>query len=158
MTEIIIRQLNHNDAYDFKSIRLSSLKNNPEMFGSSYAIEAARPLSMFSEVISNNVIFAAYCQDQIIGVLILHIADDVDNNPQAHLYGFFVEPQYRNQGIAKQLLHAVIQYAQLYVKKIMLSVIAINKPAIQLYKKLGFQIVTQTTKNNEHEIEMILFY
>ena len=103
MTTILIRQLYDNDVHDFRLIRLSSLRNNPEMFGSSYAIEAARPLSVFSEVISNNVIFAAYCQDQIIGVLILHIADDVDNNHQAQLYGFFVEPQYRNQGIAKQI-------------------------------------------------------
>ncbi|AXQ23044.1 GNAT family N-acetyltransferase [Acinetobacter wuhouensis] len=156
MTEIIIRQLSIDDVHDFRTIRLSALKNSPEMFGAIYAIEIERPLSVFSEAISNNNIFAAYSQKQIIGVLIFHIDDDLGAKPQAHLYGFYVETAFRHQGIATQLLHAAIQYGQQYVDKIVLSVIAVNASAIQLYKKLGFQIDIDTIENNE--IGMFFIY
>ncbi|RZG73847.1 GNAT family N-acetyltransferase [Acinetobacter sp. WCHAc060025] len=156
MTEIIIRQLSVDDVHDFKTIRLSALKNSPDMFGAIYAIEIERPLSVFSEVISNNIIFAAYSQSQIIGVLIFHIDDDLGAKPQAHLYGFYVESTFRHQSVATQLLHAAIQYGQQYVDKIVLSVIAVNAPAIQLYKKLGFQIDIDTIENNE--IGMFFIY
>lgn len=158
MTEMIIRQLHSNDAEDFRTIRLSALKKSPEMFGSNYAIESKQPLEIFRERITKSVIFAAYFQNRIIGVLILHIENDVKNKPQAYLYSFFVEPKYRNQGIAGKLLQTVIQHGQQYTKQLMLSVVSHNIPAIQLYKKYGFKIITQTRKNNEYEIEMIFFY
>ena len=153
MTEILIRQLNDNDVHDFRAIRLSELQNSPEMFGATYAVEVTRPLSVFLDVIFNNVVFAAYHHERIIGVLIFQ-----QNIDQANLYGFFVEPEYRNQGVAQQLLQTTIDYGQAYVRQVILSVIATNIPAIHLYQKLGFQIVTQAVKNNEHEIEMMLFY
>ena len=142
--------------HDFRTIRLSALKNSPEMFGAIYAIEIERPLSVFSEAISNNIIFAAYSQKQIIGVLIFHIDDDLGAKPQAHLYGFYVESAFRHQGVATQLLHVAIQHGQQYVDQIVLSVIATNKPAIQLYNKLGFQINMHTIKNDE--VEMFYIY
>lgn len=153
MTEILIRQLNDSDVHDFRAIRLSALQNSPEMFGATYAVEVTRPLSVFLDVISNNVVFAAYHHERIIGVLIFQ-----QNIDQANLYGFFVEPEYRNQGVAQQLLQTTIDYGQAYVRQVILSVVATNIPAIHLYQKLGFQIVTQAVKNNEHEIEMMLFY
>lgn len=153
MTEILIRQLNDNDVHDFRAIRLSALQNSPEMFGATYAVEVTRPLSVFLDVIFNNVVFAAYHHERIIGMLIFQ-----QNIDQANLYGFFVEPEYRNQGVAQQLLQTTIDYGQAYVRQVILSVVATNIPAIHLYQKLGFQIVTQAVKNNEHEIEMILFY
>ncbi|WP_173912731.1 N-acetyltransferase [Acinetobacter sp. Marseille-Q1618] len=153
MTEILIRQLNDNDVHDFRAIRLSALQNSPEMFGATYAVEVTRPLSIFLDVIFNNVVFAAYHHERIIGVLIFQ-----QNIDQANLYGFFVEPEYRNQGVAQQLLQTTIDYGQAYVRQVILSVVATNIPAIHLYQKLGFQIVTQAVKNNEHEIEMMLFY
>lgn len=153
MTEILIRQLNDNDVYDFRAIRLSALQNSPEMFGATYAVEVTRPLSVFLDVISNNVVFAAYHHERIIGVLIFQ-----QNIDQANLYGFFVEPEYRNQGVAQQLLQTTIDYGQAYVRQVILSVVATNVPAIHLYQKLGFQIATQAEKNNKHEIEMIRFY
>lgn len=158
MSKIMIRQLNANDVDDFRTIRLSALKNSPEMFGSSYAVEATKPLNVFAEVISKYTIFAAYSQQKIIGVLILDLENDSKNKPQAQLYGFFVEPAFRGQGIATQLLQAVIQYGQPYVEKITLSVMTSNIPAIRLYQKLGFKIDFSSEMNDENEVKMIFFY
>ncbi|MDM1246971.1 GNAT family N-acetyltransferase [Acinetobacter sp. R933-2] len=158
MSKIMIRQLNADDVGDFRTIRLSALKNSPEMFGSSYTVEATKPLSVFAEVITNYVIFSAYTQQKIIGVLILDLENDSKNKPQAQLYGFFVEPAFRGQGIATQLLQAGIQYGQPYVEKITLSVMTSNIPAIRLYQKLGFKINVSSEMNDENEVKMIFFY
>lgn len=154
----MIRQLNADDVADFRTIRLSALKNTPEMFGSSYAVEATKPLSVFAEVISKYTIFAAYSQQKIIGVLILDLENDSKNKHQAQLYGFFVEPAFRGQGIATQLLQATIQHAQPYVEQVTLSVMATNLPAIHLYQKLGFKIDFSSEMNDENEVKMIFFY
>lgn len=154
----MIRQLNADDVADFRTIRLSALKNSPEMFGSSYAVEATKPLNVFAEVISKYTIFAAYSQQKIIGVLILDLENDSKNKPQAQLYGFFVEPAFRGQGIATQLLQATIQHAQPYVEQVTLSVMATNLPAIHLYQKLGFKINVSSEMNDENEVKMIFFY
>lgn len=158
MSKIMIRQLNANDVDDFRTIRLSALKNSPEMFGSSYAVEATKPLNVFAEVISKYTIFAAYSQQKIIGVLILDLENDSKNKPQAQLYGFFVEPAFRGQGITTQLLQAVIQYGQPYVEQIILSVLANNIAAINLYQKLGFKIDFSSKMNDENEVKMVFFY
>lgn len=49
MTAIKIRQLDIHDANDFRTIRLSGLQNNPEMFGSTYAVESKRSLALFAD-------------------------------------------------------------------------------------------------------------
>ena len=70
MTAIKIRQLDIHDANDFRTIRLSGLQNNPEMFGSTYAVESKRSLALFAERIEKSVIFAAYHEQKIVGVII----------------------------------------------------------------------------------------
>jgi hypothetical protein len=42
-----IRRLNPIDAPDYRTIRLDTLKHNPEAFGSIYEIEQARPIAAF---------------------------------------------------------------------------------------------------------------
>lgn len=164
MSKITTRQLKPDDVNDFKAIRLSALKNSPEMFGSTYAVEATRPLHVFAEVISKYVVFAAYSQQQIIGMLILDLKNHLTIQPQAQLYGFFVEPAFRSQGIATQLLQVAIQYGQHLVAQIMLSVRANNTPAIHLYQKFGFQIahrdmnIINKTQEDQDEIRMVYIY
>lgn len=143
MTALQVRPLHLQDVHDFRQIRLSALKNNPEMFASTYAIEAEKPFEIFAQVIIEMTVFGAYHENSIMGMLIFHQEKSVDHHLKtshtAHLYGFFVEPRFRGQGIATQLLHTVLNYAQDKVKQIQLTVIATNLPAIQLYKKCGFQ-------------------
>lgn len=163
MTDIKIRQLHSNDVHDFRTIRLSALKNNPEMFASSYAIEVKKPLAVFQNVITTHTIFAAYHQHKIVAMLILQQNNDSNMIHQANLYGFFVEPDFRKQGIAKQLLKTAIAYGQTDLKCIMLSVMVDNIAAIQLYKTLGFKPHSNELKilNSNHypsEISMIFNY
>jgi ribosomal-protein-alanine N-acetyltransferase len=52
-----------------------------------------------------------------------------------------VLPQYRRKGVGKALIAEAMEGMRLYdVKQCFLEVRATNTPAINLYKKLGFQI------------------
>ena len=140
MTEIVIRKLTSDDAEDFRKIRLAALKKSPEMFGSTYMVESKRPIEMFIERLTNNVIFAAYQNKQILGVIIFHQESGLKASHKANLFGFFIEPKYRNQGIASKLLQTAIQYGQQCVEQITLSVVSNNTSALHLYQKHGFKV------------------
>lgn len=140
MTEITIRQLKIEDVDDFKTIRLSALEQAPEMFGSTYMVESLRPIEMFIERIMSNVIFGAYKNKQIIGVIIFHREHGLKSSHKANLFGFFIEPDYRNQGTASKLLQTAIQYGQQCVEQITLSVVSDNTSALHLYQKHGFKV------------------
>ena len=163
MTKLIIRQLKREDAENFREIRLSGLKKNPEMFGSTYEVESQKPIELFIECIEKSVIWGAYHAGQIIGVIIFLQDTSLKSAHKANIYGFYVEPQFRNQGVATHLLHAVIDFAKQHVEQILLSVASNNEAAIHLYKKNGFQIygieprALKNKSNYQDDLLMILF-
>lgn len=56
------------------------------------------------------------------------------------LYDIVTAPAHRNRGIGKDLLHYLLQWgAEQGAKYAYLQVLASNKPAIHLYRKLGFE-------------------
>ena len=59
----------------------------------------------------------------------------------------FVFPNFRKKGIAEKLLNAVIGDAkERKIDKIFLEVRESNTPAIKLYEKLGFKIISERKK------------
>jgi len=79
--------------------------------------------------------------------------------------GIVVSDKYKNKGIGSQLMTSLINQAyENSVDKIVLTVLADNKPAIRLYQKHGFNLIN-TVSNREfwdgrfyphHEMELIL--
>ncbi|MBE6571912.1 MAG: ribosomal-protein-alanine N-acetyltransferase [Ruminococcaceae bacterium] len=83
------------------------------------------------------IMFAAKDGDIICGYIGLYIiADECD------IANVAVVPEFRNRGIAKNLIAYATEYArEKSVGKMMLEVRASNTPAISLYKKFGFEEV-----------------
>ena len=55
-----------------------------------------------------------------------------------HLEDLYIAPQYRNRGLAKGLIHRLIEYAKSEdCARLDWSVLYWNRPAIQLYEKIG---------------------
>lgn len=140
MIEPKIRLLGLADAQDFRDIRLSALKESPEMFGSTYACEEKLSIEVFEARLRDAMVFGAYIDKEIVGLSVLKQDGGPKDAHKAYLSGVFVAPEHRGKGIAEKLLLAVKCYANEHMEQIMLTVVDGNKAAISLYEKQGFKI------------------
>jgi ribosomal protein S18 acetylase RimI-like enzyme len=82
---------------------------------------------------------AALQGDQIVGIGMLGV-----RGQRAWIGGMGVIPEYRHQGIGRQMMRWLLDQARaLGVKRIQLEVITQNAPAIALYGSLGFRHVRE---------------
>lgn len=139
MSTIKIKILTVNEARDFRTIRLSALKNSPEMFGSTYGAELDKPLVFFENCLLSSTVFGAYHNNQIIGLATLTQETGAKFSHKATLSSVFIEPEFQQKGVASRLLSSIIEHSEHNVEQILLMVANDNEPAIRLYKKFGFQ-------------------
>ena len=138
---ITIKILSPQNVNDFKKIRLSALLQAPEMFGSTYTTEVTHQDIYFKNCLLNSIAFAAYHDKDIIGIAVLVRESAIRIAHKAHLASVFIEPKFQQKGIAHILLNTAIKHARAQqIEQILLTVVEDNMIAINLYKKLGFQI------------------
>lgn len=88
---------------------------------------------------NNNLYLAAWLDNQAVGYLILRTGQ-YQKNRHTTMLEIFIRPEFRKIGIAQALLKEAFKYCRNNgIKKIELEVWSNNKPAINLYKKLGFK-------------------
>lgn len=124
----------------WKDIRLEALQLHPEAFGSSYEEESVWSDESFKEKLVKSDIFGAFLEGQLVGVSGFFIYDPQKLRHRGMLFTIYVKAEYRNQGIAGQLLATVIHHARSRVLQLLCSVNTGNEKAIKLYKNHGFQI------------------
>lgn len=138
-----IRQLTPDDAESYQNLRLFALRESPTAFGSSYAEMADRPLEMFAERLGDerNHIFGAFTDDrQLVGIATLRREQREKIGHKASIFGMYVLPEYRGQGLGRSLLEKLISRAgDLGVRQVNLSVVSANTPAVLLYESCGFE-------------------
>jgi ribosomal protein S18 acetylase RimI-like enzyme len=139
MTEYVaIRTLQCSDVEDHRTIRLSALKTEPEAFGSIYAVEVAWPIEQHATRLSSSLVIGAYVGSRIVGMIGLKRKLSCKHEHKGFMWGFYVEPDYRKQGVGRVLLTALLDAAKKHVEQIMLTVVENNAPAIALYEQVGF--------------------
>ena len=73
----------------------------------------------------------------IIGIGNLRLVTD---SKKAHAYHIFIDPEYRQQGLAEKMVHHLELLGRSEKMEVMtLRVVPKNKPAVKLYEKLGFE-------------------
>lgn len=84
---------------------------------------------------SKRYIISAIDDDKVIGLLIaLPDKDDI-----LHIYTIGVVKEYRQQGVATSMIKRCIDdFKHSSFKQVLLDVHDVNKPALELYKKIGF--------------------
>ena len=137
---IAIRRLDGADASDYRTIRLAALHGSPEAFGSTYAIEAERPLSAFVERLASSVVFGAYAGQDIVGMAAFQQNSGERKRHKGFIWGLYVRPAARRSGIASALLEALVRSADSVVETLTLTVVQSNDAAQALYRTLGFRI------------------
>jgi len=86
---------------------------------------------------------------------------DLNRGKKEHVgeLGIAIHKDYRGVGLGKCLMGKIIKLAKKRLKPnpkiIRLSVFSTNKPAISLYKKMGFKIVAKIPKQISHKRKLI---
>lgn len=151
MSEFEIKILTPENWELYKSVRLKSLRESPDSFGSIYDQEAvlsdaewkSRLDLKFREIDALPLI--AEIEGQPVGIAWGFIHKP--NLQVAHIYQMWVSPESRGKGIAKSLLVKIIVWALCRGCSLMaLGVTTSNEAAVNLYRTFGFVAAGQLEK------------
>ncbi|WP_230199431.1 GNAT family N-acetyltransferase [Bacillus ndiopicus] len=144
MMKIVV--LNESNAQLYQKIRLSALKINPEAFGSTYEREVEFSLEFIAERLRPSpdkfVLGAINDSDSLVGVVTFMRDSNLKTNHKGNVFGMYVAPEYRGQGIGKLLMANLVNMAKKCdgLEQINLTVVSENSSAKTLYKSLGFEV------------------
>jgi len=139
-----IRLLTTADAATYQALRLRSLQEHPEAFGSSYEDECQRPLAAVAErlqVTADGFMLGAWQDETLVGLVGLHRSPGIKVRHRAGVGGMYIVPEVRGQGIGKALIGALIERAPTiaHLEEIVLAVTVGNKAARSIYLAAGFE-------------------
>ncbi|MCA3598067.1 MAG: GNAT family N-acetyltransferase [Methylobacterium sp.] len=141
MTPIHIRRLNADDAPAFRQLRLKGLAEHPDFYTSTVE-DWDKPLEAFAERIAIAPIIGAFAPEgTLLGFALLatHHGQGAKLRHKCEIWSVYVLPERRGEGIARQILEAVIELARsLGYDWLKLGVAEHNLRARQLYESLGF--------------------
>jgi ribosomal protein S18 acetylase RimI-like enzyme len=145
---IEIRQLTAADAAAFQALRLRSLRESPEAFGSSYDEEVSRPLTAVAERLeaartpTAKIVFGAFANGALVGVIGCVQESRVKARHKAVIWGMYVVPEARGQGVGRSLLDRAVVEARAWpnVERIILSAVERATAARALYQSAGFKL------------------
>lgn len=150
MTNLVVRPLELDDFTAFLDIQRHALLHAPEVFGSDY--EWFEGLSLLVkeqrfEMFINfpyQFILAAIRENGEIAAMV-GFSCEYHRSKVKHkgrLWGMYVRPEFRNRGLASQLVKSIITTAQEVVscELLQLSVSKHNEASFALYLRLGFVV------------------
>lgn len=143
---MIIRVLNASDAQVYQEVRLSALKINPEAFGSTYEREVEFSLEFVAERLEPGkdkfVLGAFNDKGTLIGIVTFMRETSLKTSHKGNVFGMYVAPDARGQGLGKSLLVELIKRAKNCegLEQIRLTAISENDSAKKLYRSLGFEV------------------
>ncbi len=140
MNPIDIIPLSSEQAPAFRDIRLAALLQAPQAFGASHAIESVKPLAFFEERLCTSMVWAAQRNGTLVGVACLAPGMSDREKHKGFIWGVFVSPEVRGQGISRALLTTLLNWADQHYEQVTLTVTATNSAALALYQQAGFDV------------------
>lgn len=139
-----IRQLTPADAEQLFNLRRAALLDSPFSFSASPEDDRASSVAAVREQLSHapgSVVFGAD-NERLVGMLGIYRVEQIKAAHIAHIWGVFVRPQWRGQGIAARLLDAAIAHARTLegIATIQLSANETTPAAQRLYERFGFRV------------------
>ncbi|MFL6675386.1 MAG: GNAT family N-acetyltransferase [Massilia sp.] len=144
MTDTLyIRPLDAADAAAFKEIRLCAIADSPTAVWPTLEEEAKRGLDEVEARIrksATQVVFGAFSGHELVGIAGLRREPLAQVAHKAVLWGVFVAPAHRKEGVARSLFSQALEHARATgILQIQLCVNAGNTRAKNLYRSLGFE-------------------
>lgn len=143
MSEIKVRNFSSNDWELYKSIRLRSLMESPDAFGSTYEEEVLFSNDKWLDRVNvgsrtkDALPLLAELDGQAMGLAcgVIHSVND----KYAMVYQMWVDPSVRGQGVGKALLKRIMNWAaEARMHGVKLDVTTSNEGALKLYSSAGF--------------------
>jgi RimJ/RimL family protein N-acetyltransferase len=138
---ITISRLNADRWQDYRDLRLEALKNEPLAFSSSYEEEQLIVETGWRTRIENALF--AIDNGKLVGIVGFFRNNRIKTNHVGEIFGVYVRPAYRDKGIGKQLITAIIEEIKKTegIEKIKIGVNPTQKAAAHIYRKFGFKKV-----------------
>ena len=121
------------------------LSHSPKAFSSDYAAAALQTVEHWQERTAlfaageTQTVYVAAHRDALVGMAGIYCGNSPKTAHSAGIWGAFVAPEYRGNGIAGDLIQGCLDWAQLKgLVVVKLAVISENEPAIRCYTRLGF--------------------
>ncbi|GGD98061.1 GNAT family N-acetyltransferase [Paenibacillus nasutitermitis] len=138
-----IRMITPEDTESYWDLRLNALKNNPEAFSANYEDQISRSLDSVRArilTINDHFIMGAFNNEIVIGMIGFVREPDKKLSHKGNIWGTYVLPEFRGQGIGHKLLDKVLLRAKKIegISQINLGVITFNEAAKKMYESHGF--------------------
>ena len=142
---IKIRHALPGDVENYRELRLEALKNHPDAFGMDHASALAKEPEYWENTLkinpSEKALFFAVQDEQLIGMTGIYRELAPKSKHSATIWGVYVRPQWRGNHISESLVSACLQWAkEQEIVIVKLGVVTGNLPALQSYKRCGFEI------------------
>lgn len=141
----LIRALTEADVVAFRELRLEGLRDHPEAFGADYHETLRRPQEFWIERLRYDAgeaaIYGVDTGGALGGMAGIRRLEGPKLRHTAMIWGVFVRPAWRGQGIADALIGACIGWATAHaLHSARLSVVVTNIGAIRCYARNGFTV------------------
>ena len=138
-----IRLIGNEDWTAFRDIRLRSLLDSPDAFGSTYGEESTASENAWRDWAAGRwrngtaAVFLAEDEGRAVGTATGAAYDAAP--AEAHVYAMWVAPDARGAGVGRELVDAVADWARgLGCDRLVLRVTETNEPARRFYAAYGF--------------------
>jgi ribosomal protein S18 acetylase RimI-like enzyme len=144
-----IIQISPDRWHEYKSIRLEALNDNPYAFDSSPDEENFTD-EHWQEKLKEPNDFKIFAEDN--GKLVAKMEVEWDMRKKikhnAEIYGVYINPEYRGQGLGKLLMDEVEKVAKEHgITRLWLDVVVTQEAAMKLYRTSGFREIGRTEKS-----------
>lgn len=138
---MILRRLNRDDAAAYADIRLESLRESPDAYGSTLADWEHAPLSAFAERTDTSFVVGAFDGATLCGISVLDREKGGNTRHRALITAVFVRSGLRGNGIAVAMVNHLAEVARdAGALQVELNVLVTNAPAVRAYESAGFVV------------------
>ena len=141
---VTVRRLVADDWQAYRAIRLAMLDESPAAFGSTHAEAASFDEQLWKQRLTENVVLLASVGKVPAGSTMYSEYGATDPG-DCSLFGMWVDPGFRQVGVGRALVDAVVAQARAAGKRrVVLHVVADNTVARRLYEREGFVATGQS--------------
>jgi ribosomal protein S18 acetylase RimI-like enzyme len=134
---LVIKQLTTGDGERLRALRLRSLRDAPDAFGTTLEEAASWSPDTWNRQLQQHATFVACARGTDVGLVRGALHDQFPDT--GYLISMWVAPEARRQGIGSALVDAVAQWARTKgLARLLLDVGEHNTAAIALYARNGF--------------------